>query len=173
MPGLQPSAEDDRDGFEAMLDEVWPSLIAYARMCADNSADADDVAAETLERALRAWQRGRGPRGEPLPWVLLIAKRLMIDHRRRRRPVKWLSLAALQEPMSRDRGLNQVDAMAWFGSLRGLLTQRQYESLICRYVLDLSDREAGRLLGLSESGVRTTVSRALATLRQHPEVGAR
>ena len=38
-----------------------------------------------------------------------------------------------------------------------------------RYQRDLSDEEIGEILGLSASGVRTLVSRALAALRQHPD----
>jgi DNA-directed RNA polymerase specialized sigma24 family protein len=43
------------------------------------------VTGETFHRAYAAWGGGRGPSGQPLPWLLLITRRLVIDKARRRK----------------------------------------------------------------------------------------
>jgi len=50
------------------------------------------------------------------------------------------------------------------------LTPRQREVLLLRYQYDLADDQIGRILGLSEPGVRSLASRAVAALRHHPEL---
>ena len=58
----------------------------------------------------------------------------------------------------------------WLSQLARALSERQREAILLRYQRDLSDEEIGEILGLSASGVRTLVSRALKTLREHPEL---
>jgi RNA polymerase sigma factor (sigma-70 family) len=58
----------------------------------------------------------------------------------------------------------------WFDALSEVLSPRQREVLLLRYRRDLSDDDIGLILGISPSGVRSAVSRALAILRQHPEL---
>lgn len=58
----------------------------------------------------------------------------------------------------------------WFDALATVLNPRQREVLVLRYQRDLSVRDIAEIMGLSESGVRTLTSRALAVLRSHPEL---
>jgi RNA polymerase sigma factor (sigma-70 family) len=50
------------------------------------------------------------------------------------------------------------------------LSTQQRDVILLRYQQDMTDDDIGEVLGLSASGVRTLVSRALARLRQHPEL---
>jgi RNA polymerase sigma factor (sigma-70 family) len=105
-----------------------------------------------------------------MPWLLLIARRLIIDHERRRRLVAWVPLGFARQHEMDDRSANESEALIWFAQLRRAMTPRQYEALVLRYLFDLADEEIGRLMGLSASGVRTLASRGIAALRGHPEV---
>ncbi len=58
----------------------------------------------------------------------------------------------------------------WFEALAGVLSDRQREVLLLRYQSDLTDADIAMIMGLSQSGVRSLVARALATLRSHPEL---
>ena len=133
--------------------------------------DADDLVADTFSRAFAAWRTGHGPAGRPLPWLLLIARRLIVDRVRRERLFRWVPFAPGQrEPQDPDRAQERAELWIWLDSLSHALSAHQREVLFLRYQRDLSDEEIGEILGLSASGVRTLAMRALNALRQHPEL---
>jgi len=156
-------------GFEELYVDAWPRLYRYVWLFVRNHEDAEDVAAEAVRRALGAWQRGRGPRGDPMAWLFLIARRLVID-RHRRSPIRWLPLSSVDRTFDGSNSLGDSEAAVWFDQLRSNLSPRQHEALLLRYLFDLSDEQIGHLMGLSAAGVRTNLSRAVAALRAHPEV---
>jgi RNA polymerase sigma-70 factor (ECF subfamily) len=156
--------------FEEMYLAAWPRLCRYAWVLVRHQEDAEDVASETVRRAFAAWQAGRGPASDPMPWLFLIARRIVLD-RRKSRALRWLSLSRVTEdPPARGDSLAGVEAAVWFEQLRGHLTERQHEAIVLRYLFDLSDEQIGRIMGLSAGGVRTNVFRALEVLRKRPEV---
>lgn len=160
---------DAQVAFEEMYVAAWPRLCRYAWVLVRHHEDAEDVASETVRRAYGAWQAGRGPGGDPIPWLFLIARRIVID--RNKRPIlRWLSLSAVPDPPTPSDFVREGEAAVWFDELRGYLSPRQHEAIVLRFLFDLGDDQIGRIMGLSPAGVRTNVSRGLATLRRQPEV---
>jgi RNA polymerase sigma factor (sigma-70 family) len=107
-----------------------------------------------------------------MPWLFLIARRIVIDRSRRRIP-GWLSLsgqAASDREMRAADPIVGVEAAVWFNQLRDCMSSRQHEAIVLRYLFDLSDQQIGRIMGLSAAGVRTNLSRGVAALRKRPEV---
>ena len=158
--------------FEALYRQRYRDVYRYALMMLRHEADAEDVTAETFDRAFSAWCGGHGPAGQPLPWLLVIARRIVIDRQRRRRLLSWLPLGALQphdEP-SDGGATDRSDFWLWFDRFARELPARQREVLILRYQRDLDDEAIGGILGLSTSGVRSLVARACETLRRNPEI---
>ena len=160
---------DLKRGFEQLYLDAWPRLYRYTWLLVRNHEDAEDTAAEAVRRAYGAWLSGHGPQGDSLAWLFLIARRVVID-RHRRNPIKWLSLASTSEPADRRNHFESTEEELWFEQLRTFLTPRQHEALLLRYLFDLSDQQIGKLMGLSDGGVRTNIARAVASLRTHPEV---
>ena len=164
-------AEDQRDDFTAVYSLFYRDVFRYCLVLMRSVEDAEDVTGETFERGLRAWRSGREAAGEPLPWLLLIARRIVIDRARRRRLLRWLPLSSARAARAgRPMDVERMEFWLWFDDLATALTSRQREVLLLRYQSDLSDREIGRILGLSEPGVRSLASRAISSLRQHPEL---
>jgi RNA polymerase sigma factor (sigma-70 family) len=151
--------------FEELYERHYPDVFRYALVLTNSREDAEDVAAETFARAWRAFSQQREPQGPPLPWLFTIARNIATDWWRRlsRRATHLLPR---QDGYSRDG----VESFLWLESLVRALPPRQREVIALRYHRDLSDREIGRVMGLSESGVRSLAARAIQTLRQHPEV---
>ncbi|MEA2519888.1 MAG: Sigma-70, region 4, partial [Chloroflexota bacterium] len=58
----------------------------------------------------------------------------------------------------------------WLDDLARALAPRQREVLFLRYRRDLVDDEIGAVMGLSPSGVRSLLGRAIQSLRDHPEL---
>jgi len=171
--GAAEAARLDSDrAFEEIYLATWPRLCRYTWVLVRHHEDAEDVAAEAVRRAYAAWQEGRGPAGDPTPWLFLIARRIVIDRSKRRMP-RWLSLSDSGVPAAAASAadpMDGVEATVWFDQLRDCMTARQHEAIVLRYLFDLDDDQIGRVMGLSAAGVRTNVSRGVAALRKRPEV---
>jgi RNA polymerase sigma factor (sigma-70 family) len=141
-------------------------VFRYALGLTRSLDEAEEITADTFERALRAWQQVP-PR--PVAWLLLTARRIATDRWRRARRLARIVLAAGPRRPEPLRG-HESEFGAWFDGLAAVLTPRQREVLILRYQRDLTDADIGAVMGLSESGVRSLVARALAVLRSHPEL---
>jgi RNA polymerase sigma-70 factor (ECF subfamily) len=160
-------------GFEAVYREHNRDVYRYVLLSLRQRDDADDVVADTFDRAFAAWRSGHGPAGRALPWLLVIARRIVVDRWRRERLIRWLPFTASRgaaEPAAHDDPGAQAEFWLWLEQLARALPDRQREVVFLRYQRDLSDDEIGDILGLSASGVRTLVSRAIAGLRSHPEL---
>ena len=88
--------------------------------------------------------------------------------RRARRFVAALPRVRPADPTN--AGEVRTEFWAWFDAVGTILSDRQREAVVLRYQRDLTDADIGEILGLTESGVRSLIARALASLRQHPEV---
>jgi RNA polymerase sigma factor (sigma-70 family) len=142
--------------------DVYRYLLGLTR----SPADAEEITAETFERALRAWSRVPEP---ALPWLLLTARRIATDRWRRAHRLAQIALG-LRGHAAADAGERQTEFWLWFDALASVLTNRQREVLLLRYQRDLTDADIGSIMGISESGVRSLVARALDVLRSHPEL---
>ena len=160
------------EAFEALYRQRYRDVYRYCLLMLRSTEEAEDVTAEVFHRAYAAWGSGHGPTGQSLPWLLLIARRLVIDRARRRRLISWLPLGRLNPANEPSAGgdTGRTEFWLWFDRFARELPARQREVLILRYQRDLHDEEIGEILGLSTSGVRSLVARACATLRRNPEI---
>jgi len=101
--------------------------------------------------------------------LLLTARRIATDRWRRGRRLARL-VAGPRREVRPDAGEAETEFWLWFGSLAKALTDRQREVLVLRYQRDLSDADIAEIMGLTESGVRSLIARALEVLRRHPEL---
>ncbi|MGA2514783.1 MAG: sigma-70 family RNA polymerase sigma factor [Candidatus Limnocylindrales bacterium] len=165
--------EEVNRAFADLYRQRYRDVYRYVLLMLHSANDAEEVTAEAFGRAYLAWRRGHGPQWQSsLPWLLQIARRIVIDQNRRTRVLAWLPLPFLapnQEPRVEDE-TSRSDFWLWFDRFARQLPQRQREVLILRYQRDLDDQTIGEILGLSPSGVRSLVSRACETLRRNPEV---
>jgi RNA polymerase sigma-70 factor (ECF subfamily) len=144
------------------LDAVYRYLVY---LTGDHSA-AEDLAAETFEKAFRSWRRFDPRRGAPRTWLCRIARSEAIDWfraeaRRRRR----------EETYARDLGESE-DAVLAEGlppeleqALRSL-SPAEREVVALRVLLDLDGPSAARVLGISATACSTRLSRALRRLEE-------
>jgi RNA polymerase sigma-70 factor (ECF subfamily) len=157
--------------FEAVFEAHYRRVCWYALAMLRDSVEAEEAASETFDRAYRAWTSGDGPKGLPLPWLLVICRNIVRARRRRARLIVWLPLPEHdREPVGSVGDLEGAEFRVWLRQLEGVVSGREREALMLRYVDDLGDSGAALVLGISASGFRTLVSRAIAKLRAHPEV---
>jgi DNA-directed RNA polymerase specialized sigma24 family protein len=145
------------DGFDA----AFPGLFSLAyqvafRILADRG-DAEDVAQETLARAVLRW---RAVADKPGGWVAKVAANLAIDRYRRRRRtwlVRPLSVGALDPNVSL-----RLDLVRALHSL----PRRQREVVVLRYLADWSEQDVATELGCSLGAVKAYGARGLGALRR-------
>ena len=153
-------------GFERLYAASYRDVYRYVLGLTRSAVDAEDITADTFERAFQHWA---DLPDRPIPWLLLTARRIATDRWRRARRLGQL-LRSRRPPGSDLAPDADPDFTAWFDSVALVLTARQREVLILRYQRDLTDADIGTVMGLSESGVRSLAARAIAVLRSHPEL---
>jgi RNA polymerase sigma-70 factor (sigma-E family) len=138
------------------------SMIRLAYIILGDRHAAEDVVQEAFCNLFRRWDRLSRVEGAEnyVRTSVLNACRSVL----RRRAVRGRKVlyelpapsaeAAVLTGEERDELLRAVE----------LLPRRQREALVLRYYLDLPDDEIARLMGISQSTVRSTSHRALATL---------
>jgi RNA polymerase sigma-70 factor (ECF subfamily) len=166
-------AETAAATFEGVYRDHYRHVYRYVLLALRHRDDVEDVVADTFDRAFEAWRSGHGPAGRTLPWLIVIARRIVVDRWRRGRLLRWLPFPAdhaRPEPSDPDDAGARAEFWIWLAQLARALSDREREVVFLRYQRDLSDEDIGEILGLSASGVRTLASRALASLRRHPEL---
>lgn len=132
-----------------------------------NRATAEDLAAETLERALRTFHRYDARRAKPRSWLLSIARSTAIDHyRREERRRRYESRAAelLTDPAD-EVGISDSLSAALEQGLQAL-SAADREVIALRVILEFDAKATARLLGISESAGTTRLTRALSRLER-------
>ena len=144
------------------LDDVY-GYLAY--LTGDRGL-AEELAAETFERATRLWHRFDERRGSARTWLCQLARTVALDHfrserrRARREQVYAGGLRQVEEPRFAE-GLSPALERAL-----GALTAGERETIALRVVLDLDGETAARVLGISPSACSTRLSRALDKLEK-------
>jgi RNA polymerase sigma factor (sigma-70 family) len=148
-----------RPPFQRLLDEHAVGVHRYL-IAAAGPNDAADCFQETMLAALRSYPTLRNATNLA-GWLYTIARNKALDaHRARaRRPVPVG--AVLDEAMTFD----DLDPAHPVWEVVRTLPERQRDTVLLRYVGDLSYAEIGRMLGISEEAARQHASTGVRRLR--------
>ena len=135
-------------------------VYAYVAYRIGAGPDAEDVTSETFERALRYRKSYDPQKGEPLPWLLGIARRLIEG-----RPLNF-ELSS-EVPDRADEGDLEEAAIRRLALSRAVshLDERDRELIALRYGADLTARQIAETLDLRTNAVEVALHRALGRLR--------
>ena len=170
------------DAWAALYDAHYRQIYRYAFVRGGSREVAEDLAATVFSRALTAIG-AYSYSGRPLlAWLYGIARNVVNEHCREAYRANAGSLArAVRDSLGDRRHRVRDDRSESPGAadparlIEGLdlrhalarLTRDQREAILLRYVVGLSAREAGAVLGRPEGAVYSLQSRALAALRRH------
>ncbi len=154
------------DAAEAHLDDVY----GYLSWFTSDRAAAEELTAETFERALRLWHRFDPDRGSARTWLCQVARTVALDHfrseRRRRRREELAAVPERFEERLADGLSPELE-----GALR-TLSAGEREVVALRVLLDLDAGSASRVLGITPTNCTTRLNRALKKLQEALDVAA-
>lgn len=131
-------------------------------------AHAEDLTSATFEKVIRAWRTFDPAKASERTWILAIARNQLVDHFRRQKHRDAVSID--EHPLVADSlasddlfadHLDRDEVRSWLAAL----PERERHVLALRYGADLSAREVGAMLDLSEANVHQIMSRTLRRLR--------
>jgi RNA polymerase sigma-70 factor, ECF subfamily len=151
----------DPEWFREFYDRALPVVYGYfLNRCGGRVEVAQDLTQETFMAAVRGMQR-REPIAAPLPWIVSIARRRLVDHYRRQ---------------SRERGPRAPDerrnpgvetttaAEARVIAALDSVSPTHRAAIVLRYVDGLPVREVAEVLGKSERAAESLLVRARRAL---------
>jgi RNA polymerase sigma-70 factor (sigma-E family) len=150
--------------FEPSFEEVFPRLmrdayrVAY-RLLGDR-AEAEDIAQEACARAFSRWA---SIRDHAEPWCVRVSSNLALDSLRARTRAHRRNERIRA---SSDAAAPAIDARLDLYAALEKLPRRQRQTVVLRYLGDLSEAQTADLLGCSVGSVKTHASRGLAALRE-------
>jgi RNA polymerase sigma-70 factor, ECF subfamily len=161
----QPS-EPDEELMRALYREHAGPLLAYVlRLVAGDRQRAEDVVQETLIRAWKnAGQLNRAT-GSVRPWLVTVARRIVIDgHRSRQARPQEVDPSPLEVIPAED----EIDKALWLMTLSDALddlTPAHREVLVETYFKGRTVNEAAETLGIPSGTVRSRVFYALRSMK--------
>ena len=169
---VEAAREGDHSAWELLYLRIHPRLHGYlARRV--GFEHAEDAVSETMARAVSGFDGFILGRGGFDGWVFGIARRVAVDHYRKKAQRRRQGIAAARvargpdhsgDPTTDDLCLD--DDRAQIRRLFEALRPAEREILELRVVAGLSSEQVGEVLDKAPGAVRTAQSRALARLRQ-------
>lgn len=142
--------------FERIYELHARAIAAYALRRTSSEQDAEEIVAETF---LIAWRRGAELRGDPLPWLYGVARRVHASHARKagRAPLELRDDVAA--PL--DGSLERAELLTRLLRLPAL----ERDALLLIVWEGLDQKACARALGCSRVAVALRLRRARARLR--------
>jgi RNA polymerase sigma-70 factor (ECF subfamily) len=153
---------------DRLFDEHAASLLKFLILRTGDRGLAEDIVADTFERALRKRSLFDRARGTEKAWLYTIATNLLRDGARRRE-VEERAYAAAYVPqpalVGADGGLARVEARATVMEAMETLSAEEREAVALRFGADLTVPEIAKVLDQPLTTVEGRVYRALRKLR--------
>ena len=155
------------EGFAELYERTFPRVYAYVASLLRDRAVAEDVTAQTFERAYRKRGSYRASRGSMDAWLFGIARNAALDELRTRKRRATLegdpedSGARTPEDHA-ELALRREAVRAALASLDG----QERDLIALKFAGGLSNGEIARVLRMSESNVGTRLHRTITKLRE-------
>lgn len=164
------AAQSDPEAFGAPYERYFERMYRYIRTRTASDEEALDLTQQVFVKALSGLQSYRN-RGLPFgAWLFRIARNVVIDARRRRRPsVEWDLVPDLLQP-SYEWGTEEVivkqEALERLRELMLTLRPDQRELIVLRFEAQLPVAQIAKVLGKSYAATHKQLMRTLDLLKE-------
>lgn len=153
----------------SLFDTYYPKVYNYGLIQLQETHAAEDLASDVMLKVLESIPKYRS-RGIPLSaWVFRIARNRIVDIRRRGSRRREVGLTDTFVDCSSTAPHSAVETALDYGQVSlalSYLTQVQEQVIVLRFLKDLDVATVAKILGRSESAVKSLQFRALTTLRR-------
>jgi len=159
--------ESQRETFARLYDEYMPKVYRYIYYRVNDTPVCEDLTSSVFEKALVNFGRYSSDKASFSTWLFSIARNVLIDHYRARRPAAPLEAAAdvpSQAPSPWETAERREEMRRLNQCLAALAAEDQ-EIVRLKFAGELNNRQIARITGLSESNVGTRLFRAIRKLR--------
>ena len=150
--------------FEQFYRTELPRVYNFFRFRVGDDQIAEDLTSETMEKAWRHREKYRSDLASFSTWLFTVARRVAIDHYRRRRPQVPID-DNLSSATNIEDTIERIGDLERLAGLVSKLSQRDQDLFSLKYGAGLSNVRIARIMGLSESNTGVILHRALQTLR--------
>jgi len=176
---IEAHCKGDATAFGEIVRRYGDSVLGYLTRMAGNRERAEDLFQETFKRVHEKAHTFRG--GQFKSWLFRIATRVTIDHARRRRRLKIVSLnqrldcnnhnsdepgavAVANDSHNPSQEVMKIEQAEQVRHAIQSLPDRQRATLVLAYYQQLSYPEVAEVMGCTIGTVKTQMFRALRTL---------
>ncbi len=157
----------DRSAFDTLYNTYAIPVYRYVFLRLRNVNDAEDITQETFMKAYQAIERYSDETGNMLPYLFTIARNLLINHTKKKRPEVYLP-----EEMNKHEGSEQASDLAMarerteeIRSAMSQLSETEREIVELKFFGELSYTEIAEILGKREDAIRQHVARSIKKMR--------
>lgn len=151
--------------FDALYRSTVDELYAYVASLLRDRAAAEDVTAQTFEKAFRRRSSFNEKRGTQRAWLFTIARNTALDELRRRKRTASLVVDPgddQPEPLAPEHD----ERLATLREALDGLDPRDRELIALKFHAGLSNTEVAAILGISVANAGTRAHRAMTRLRE-------
>jgi RNA polymerase sigma-70 factor (ECF subfamily) len=164
---LAAAQSGDEDALALLWRRHHPGILRYLR--AHEPQDGDDIATDAWIDAARGLPRFEGAEDAFRGWLFTIARRRLVDHRRRRgrrpsEPLPDADTSGEAAPSAESEALSGSLGDEAAARILALLPAEQAEIVLLRVVADLPVAQVAQITGRSPGHVRVLQHRALRRL---------
>jgi RNA polymerase sigma-70 factor, ECF subfamily len=165
---LDKVARGDHAAFEAVYDELAPSVFGVVRKVLRDPAQSEEVAQEVMLDVWRSASRFDSSRGSAVAWVMTIAHRRAVDRVRSENASTAREQKLAVDQVSGDDVFELVDSALDRQRVQrclGTLTTLQAESIKLAYYQGYTYPEVAGVLGVALGTVKTRIRDGLIRMR--------
>jgi RNA polymerase sigma factor (sigma-70 family) len=155
--------------FEEVYQRCLPRVYHYCLLQTHDATLAEDIAAQTFMAAYRVYDKRKPDPDTVHLWLFRIARNLTHDHRRKERRSKQLLqvLGRAEDRVASVEGNAEINAdLARVLDVMAKMKERDRRLIALRAAGDLSFREIGEIVGMSEASVTVATHRAYERFRR-------
>lgn len=157
----------DAQGFADLYKTYTAAVFNYCLFRVGDRVAAEDLTADTFERAWRARHRYQAEQAQFSTWLFIIARRTVTDWQRRqaRRPLIKLKPSHPAADSSPETAVEESEQQTQLRRLIGRLEPQEQELIALKFGAGMTNRDIAPLIGKSETAVGSALYRLMQKLR--------